>query len=225
MFAAYDLIRVVFVLVLCSAALMLTQRSLPSLFSIYAGQSALLAIIALLLFFSTGNPTLLLIVALTIVSKVIGIPLVMRRIQKDIQTSRDLEFSYLSPVSSILVSTTLIFIAYKSLSRFLVTLSPDGVFSLGAVIGVSLVLIGMLIIFSRKKMMSKIVGYLTMENGVLLFSLFIAELPFIIEVLIIIDLIILILLSAILAFGIDSTVGEFHRKLNPIGFWFKENQK
>ena len=222
--ALYDLNGVLFVLVLCSAALMLTQRNLPSLFSIYAGQSALLAMIAILLFLHTGNVTLLLIAALTIVSKVILIPYVMRRIQKDSETSRDLEFSYLSPVSSILVSASLILIANKTLSGFLTELSGDTVFSLGAVIGVSLALIGMLIIFSRKKMMSKIIGYLTMENGVLLFSLFIAELPFIIEVLIIIDLVILILLAAILAFGIDSTVTEFHRRLNPLGL-FKDERK
>jgi hydrogenase-4 component E len=224
MIAAY-LTPILFVLVLCSAALMLTQRSLTSLFSIYAWQSMLLAVIAVLLFTNTGNITLLAIAALTIASKVIVIPYFMRKIQKDSQTSRDLEFSYLSPVSSIFISTALIFVVYKSFSRFLVDLSTDKVFFLGAVIGVSLVLMGMLIIFSRKKMITKVVGYLTMENGVLLFSLFIAELPFIIEVLIILDLVILILLSAFLSFGIDSTIEEVHRRLDPFGLWSKKDEK
>lgn len=221
-FVPYDLIRVLFVLVLCTAALMITQRSLSSLFSIYAVQSLLLAFIALALLWKTGIETLAFIAGLTILSKVIVIPYVLKKIQKDIYTKRDLEFSYLSPVSSILISAALVFVVYKSFSAFLVALSPDKVFFLGAVIGVSLVLIGMLIIFSRKQMITKIVGYLTMENGVLLFSLFIAELPFIIEVLIILDLIILILISAILAFGLDSSMKEFHRKLNPFTFWFKK---
>ncbi len=225
MFTAYGIIQIIFVLVLSTAALMLTQRSLTSLFSIYSGQSLLLAIVAVALFFNTGNATLLYISGLTVISKVIVIPYFMRRIQLDSRTRRDLEFSFLSPVSSILVRAGLMFVVYKSFSRVLPELAPDNVFFLGAVIGVSLVLIGMLIIFSRKKMITKVVGYLTMENGVLLFSLFIAELPFIIEILIIIDLIILILLSAILAFGIDSTITEFHRRLNPMSLWFKRQEK
>ena len=92
----------------------------------------------------------------------------------------------------------------------------------GSVIGVSLTLMGMMVIFTRKRMITKILGYLTMENGVLLFSLFIAELPFIIELLIVIDLVMLIVLATVLAFGIDSSIDEFHNKLNSYILWFKE---
>jgi len=31
-----------------------------------------------------------------------------------------------------------------------------------------------------------------------------------------------ILLSAIMAFGIDSSVEEFHKKLNSFGIWFED---
>jgi hydrogenase-4 component E len=92
----------------------------------------------------------------------------------------------------------------------------------GAVIGVSLALMGMMVIFTRKQMITKILGYLTMENGVLLFSLFVAELPFIIELLIILDLVMLIVLATVLAFGIDTSIDEFHDKLNSFTLWFKE---
>ena len=81
---------------------------------------------------------------------------------------------------------------------------------------------GMLVIFSRKTAITKIVGYLVMENGVLLFSLFFAELPMIVEILIILDLIMLILIATILAFGIDSTLEQFHEKINPLPKWLKD---
>ncbi|MDO8568404.1 MAG: hydrogenase subunit [Dehalococcoidales bacterium] len=222
MINAPDLIRILFVMVLCTVALMITERSLGALFSTYAVQSALLAAIALLLFFETAEVPLLLMAILTAGSKVVAMPFMLRRVQKDIYTRRDLDFSYLSPISSIIISAGLIFVVYRSFSDFLVDLSPDHQLFLGAVIGISLVLMGMLIIFSRRQMVTKIVGYLTMENGVLLFSMFIAEMPFIIEVLIILDLIILTLLSTILVFGIDSSMKEFHRKLDPFSFWRKE---
>jgi hydrogenase-4 component E len=80
----------------------------------------------------------------------------------------------------------------------------------------------MLVIFSRKKVVTKTVGYLVMENGILIFSLFMAELPFIIELLIIVDLIIFILLATILSFGIESTEEDFHRKLNIFSTWFRK---
>ncbi len=100
-------------------------------------------------------------------------------------------------------------------------LTQDSLFSLGAVIGVSLAMLGMLVIFSRKKIVTKAVGYLMMENGVLLFGLFIAELPFIIELFIIVDLVIFILLATVLSMGIDSTEEDFNRKLNDLTKWFK----
>jgi len=73
---------------------------------------------------------------------------------------------------------------------------------------------GMIVILSRKQTITNIVGYLMMENGVLLFSLFLTELPLMVEFLIVLDLIILTLMATILAFGINSTIEEFHARLN-----------
>ncbi|MGI2336547.1 MAG: hydrogenase subunit [Dehalogenimonas sp.] len=217
-----DLIKILLVLVLGSAALIITQRSLLSLFSIYTGQSALLAVIALLLFKEEGLTSLLLIAALTIVSKVIIIPLFLKRLLAKMPIKRDLEFSYLTPIGSIILSAVLFFIVYQAFAGFSEALDVSRLFILGAVIGVSLTLMGMMVIMSRRKVITKIIGYLSMENGVLLFSLFIAEMPFIIEVLIVVDLLMIIILSAILAFGIDSSVEAFHKRLNQLGLDFEE---
>ena len=214
-----DATRILFVLVLGTAAVIITQRTLTSLFTMYAVQSLLVALIALILYHETGSYVVLLMALLTIASKVIVIPYVLRKVQKSMRIKRDLEFRYLSPTGSILLSTLLIFVVYQSFSGFRSELSQDNLFFLGAVIGVSLTLMGMLVIFSRKKMVTKILGYLTMENGVLLFSLFISELPFIIEALIVLDLIILIVLATVLAFGIDSTIEDFHKKLGSFSWW------
>ena len=43
-----------------------------------------------------------------------------------------------------------------------------------------------------------------------------------IELLIVIDLVMLIVLATVLAFGIDSSIDEFHTKLNSFTLWFKE---
>jgi hydrogenase-4 component E len=217
-----DITKILFVLVLATAALIVTVRTLTSLLNIYSIQSWFIAAVAFVLYLKNGSVVLLLLAILTVASKAFMVPYVMRRIQKSMHLKRDLEFRYLTPIGSILVGTAMIFLVYWSFSKFLPELSSDELFIFGAVIGVSLALMGMMVIFTRKRMITKILGYLTMENGVLLFSLFIAELPFIIELLIVIDLVMLIVLATVLAFGIDSSIDEFHTKLNSFTMWFKE---
>lgn len=224
---AHDLINILLVLVLGTVAVILVLRTLKSLFAAYAVQSALLASIAVVLYSETRHGTLIAIAVLTVVSKVVLIPYVLHKIQRSMNIRRDLEFRYLSPITSLLLTAILIFLVYEASPRALRDLSSDKQFYLSAVIGISMALTGMIVIFSRRKMITKIVGYLTMENGVLLFGMFVAELPFIIEVLIVIDLIMLIVLATTLAFGIDSSIDDFHKKLNLLGTdgWFKRQGK
>ena len=217
-----DITKIFFVLILGTAALIISVRTLKTLLNVYAFQSFCIAAIALVLYLKTGSVVLLLLTILTIASKVFLIPYVMRRIQKTMKLQRDVQFRYLSPIGSVLAGTAIIFVVYRTFSIFLTDISQEPMFFFGAIIGVSLALMGMMVIFTRKQMITKILGYLMMENGVLLFSLFIAELPFIIEVLIIIDLIMLIILATVLAFGIDYSIDEFHEKLNSFTLWFKD---
>ena len=217
-----DLVRILLVLVLGTAALTITQRAIKSLLAVYAWQSAVLAAIALVFFLEEGTPGLLFIALLTIASKVIFIPLFLRRLLKSLPIQRDIQFRYLTPVSSIMAGAAIIFIVYRFFTAPAVALHFTPLLQLGAVTGVSLTLMGMMVIFSRRMVVTKIIGYLVMENGALLFSLFVAEMPFIIEVLIVVDLIMVIVLAAVLAFGIDSSIEAFHKRLTQIGLDFED---
>jgi hydrogenase-4 component E len=214
-----DTIRILFVFVLITAAFILFSRNIASLLTVYTVQSLLLTLIAMFLYFIQGNQTLLAIAALTLVSKVILIPLFINLIEEKIKISRDMKFNYLEPTASLLVSVALILLVYIFLSGFFDEYVLGKLFFIGAVIGLSLTLMGMLVIFSRRKVITKVLGYLTMENGVLLFGIFVADLPFIIEILIIIDLMILVLLTTILAIGLDSTIEEYHQRLQKLNIW------
>lgn len=208
-------IKVLIDLILATAAIIIVKRDMLSLISTYSVQSFLLFVMALALYAENGSVMLLYLAALTLISKVIIIPKVMKKVQKKLNIKRDIEFHYLTPTGALFASMFIILVVYLSLSRILAELPLSNVFFLGATVGISLMFMGMIIIFSRKQTITNIVGYLTMENGVLLFSLFLAELPMIIEVLIIVDLVMLTLMATILAFGIDATIDEFHARLNP----------
>ncbi|MDQ1274830.1 MAG: hydrogenase-4 component [Euryarchaeota archaeon] len=213
------IIKILFVFVLISAGLIISTRNLSSVLTAYTFQSFLLAAVSSLLYMIDGKDQLLLLAVLTLASKVILIPYFISRIEQKIKIGRDLHFAYLEPTSSLLLSIGLIILSYTFLSRVFEGLPLSKLFFFGAVIGLSLTLMGMLVMFSRKRVITKALGYLSMENGVLMFGLFVTELPFIIEVLIIIDLIILVILTTILAVGMDSSIEEYRQKVRKLQVW------
>ena len=205
------IIRVLFVMVIITAAYIISTRNILSLVSVYAIQSLTLVLIALALYTLEGSSVLLAIAIITFISKVLVIPYFIATIQERVRIRRDIEFHFLNPTTSLLLSMALMLVIYIALSKIMEgTPARESLFFFGAVLGISLMLMGMMVTFSRKRAISKVLGYLSMENGVLLFGMFVTELPFIIEFLIIIDLIILVLLTTILTVGIDSTLEDYH---------------
>lgn len=216
-------IRILLVLVLVCAAFLLSSRNLPNLIRTYQLQSLLLVLIAISLAVVHDRLLLILLAGLTLLSKVIGIPAFIRMIQSRIQIHQDIRFAYLKPAGALMVSIVLVLLVYTCFSRILDTLySSSSLFFLGGVIGVSLVLMGLIAVFSRRMAITKIIGYLSMENGALLFGLFVTELPFIIEFVIMVDLIILVLLTSILAVGTDSSIEDYKDSLQEFHLWTEE---
>jgi hydrogenase-4 component E len=217
---AEGIIRILFVCVIITAAYIISTRNLLTLVSVYSLQSLILVLLALTLYLLEGSVILLAIAGITCISKVIIIPYFISTIQEKIRIRRDIEFHYLNPTTSLLLSMALMLIVYVAFSRVIPHLPGEsGLYFFGAVIGISLMLMGMMVTFSRKRAITKVLGYLTMENGVLIFGLFVTELPFIIEFFIVIDLIILVLLTTILTVGIDSTLEEYHSRLHRFRLW------
>ncbi len=212
-----SVIRILLVCVIISAAYMISTRNLLSLVSMYSLQSLTLAGMAVALYALEPSPVLIGIAVVTLVSKAVVIPYFIAAIQERIRIKRDIDFHYLSPTSSLVLSLALVLVVYQALSRVMQgTPVRENLLFFGAVIGLSLMLMGLMVMLSRKRAITKVLGFLSMENGVLLFGMFVTELPFIIEFLIIIDLIILVLLTTILTVGIDSTLEDYHKRLHRV---------
>lgn len=210
------IIRILLVCIIITAAYIISTRNLLSVVSVYALQSLTLVGIALALWSLEGSLVLLAIAGVTFLSKVLIIPYFIATIQEKIRIKRDIEFHYLNPTTSLLVSMALMLVIYMAFDTILrgTPARDNTLFFFGAVLGISLMLMGMMVTFSRKRAITKVLGFLSMENGVLLFGMFVTELPFIIEFLIIIDLIIVVILTAILSVGIDSTLEDYHKRLH-----------
>ncbi len=215
-----EMIRILLVLIMITAALIISTRSLSTLISVYSVQSFMIVVVALILWLIIKDNTLLLIAVITLIVKVFIIPGFIRRIQRTIHIRSDIEFCYLNPAGSIVISLIIMILLYLVFSRILHEFATENpLFFLGGITGVSIMLMGLLVTFSRKKAITKVIGYLSMENGVLLFGCFTTELPFIIEFMILIDLIILVLLTTIMTIGIDSSLEEYHKSLITHHLW------
>ena len=205
-------IRICLILVLVSGGFLLSSRSMSNLVRTYQFQSFLLVLIALGLCILEGHITLLLVAVLTLVSKVWGIPACIRLIQERIHIQQDLKFSYLRPPGALMLSILIILLVYVCFAQILESLyAASSLFFLGSVIGVSLVLMGLCGVYSED-------GYprssaICRWRMGFFFGLFVTELPFFIEFVIIIDLIILVLLTSIMTVGIDSSIEEYKTRL------------
>jgi len=76
------IIRVLFVVVIITAAYIITTRNILSLVSVYAIQSLTLVLIALSLYTLEGSSVLLAIAVITFISKVLIIPYFIATIQE-----------------------------------------------------------------------------------------------------------------------------------------------
>ena len=209
-----DAVRLSLIFVFITAIFIIRKRTLNNNVKLYALQSFLISLIGIILYIEQENIVLFFLALLTLISKVLFIPYYISRIARRLKLKRDIKYEYLSGTQSILLSLFVILIVYEIMTTALSSMNITGdIIFIGAVAGVSLAFIGLMIIFSRRLVITDIIGYLTMENGFVLLGLTIADLPYIIEVLIILDVFMITLLSAVLAFGIDSTIEEFHRNL------------
>ncbi|HII16713.1 TPA: hydrogenase subunit [Candidatus Woesearchaeota archaeon] len=217
-----ELIKVCMVLLVVLTALVISRRNLISLINTYALHSLVLSAIAFLFFLGEGANVFLYASILTIITKLWLIPALLKRTQKIMKIYTDLEYHYLHPTSSIFLSLFIVIIVFLAFSGIKDDLGLDPFNYFGVVMGFSLVLIGFMIIFSRIKIITKTIGYLVMENGVVLLSFFVGEMPFLIEVMVLMDLLALVAITSILGFGMNSSIEEFHKRLNPFRNWFKK---
>ncbi len=202
-------IRFILILVFITTIFIIRTRTLTSLIKIFSYQSFFVFLIALVFYLVNHNIDFLFIALLTLFSKTLFIPWYITNIANRLKIKRDIKFDYLNPTYSTFLSIVIFLITYEILINAFKDFNSDNFYPLGAIAGVSLAFMGLLVIFTRRLLISDIIGYLTMENGLVLITLTVIDLPFIIEVLIILDLIVFSLLTTVLSLGIESTSEEF----------------
>jgi len=179
---------------------MLSQRRIVSLVSLYAVQGAVLAVATLLLAWRTGEGNLYLSAFLTISLKVAFLPWLLHRLIRRLQVYWDTE-PLLNISGTMLIGIVIVVFAF-GLAQPITQLAST---SMRNAIGIALavVLLAFLMMITRRKAMSQVVGFLSMENG-LFFGAMSATygMPMIIELGVALDILVAVLVLGVFFFQI-----------------------
>ena len=190
------------ILILCaagmlvSAYLMVGQKALFTAIRLYGAQSILLGIVSATIAAAEGRPDLYVTAALTIVLKGILIPWFLMRVIDRIGIRREIE-PFLNVPVSLLVCVGLTVVGYRVSTGF-----PEGVRGVSHhLIGValSLLLIGLFLMVTRKKAITQILALMTIENAVFLVAVGITTgMPLVVELGISFDVILAVLILGVM---------------------------
>jgi hydrogenase-4 component E len=141
---------------------MLSQRRILSLVNLYAWQGAVLSMATAAVAYSSGQHHLYISAALSLGLKVIALPLILHRLIRRLDVRWDSE-PLLNIPTTMLVGILLVVFSF-ALSKPISELSTSIARStLG--IAMAVVMLSFLMMITRRKAVSQVVGFLAMENG------------------------------------------------------------
>jgi hydrogenase-4 component E len=147
---------------------------------------------------------LIFILTETIVFKTIVIPIFMRRVIKRNKITREAE-PFVSNFISVFVITSIILFSFI-LSN---TIKDENLQKIFFVVALSALFTGLYIIASRKKVITHVMGYLIIENGVFILSIAVgSEMPMLINTGILLDIFISVLILGIFVNKIGDVIKE-----------------
>jgi hydrogenase-4 component E len=189
---------------LVSAYLMVGQKALFTTIRLYGVQSLLLAIVATTMGISESRPELFVTAALTVVLKTILIPWFLMRTVDRIGIHREIE-PFLNVPVSLLICLGLTVVGYRVSTGFEEGAQRVTHHLIG--VALSLLLIGLFLMVTRKKAITQILALLTVENAVFLVAVGVTTgMPLIVEFGIAFDVMLAVLVLGIL---VQRIVGRF----------------
>lgn len=193
------------VLILLSSFILVSNKRISSYIRTFRLQSLLIAIGAGMMgmesFYVEGHFDILLVCLIMIVLKVIYIPNLLSKTYDNVEHKVEKDFFLNIPIM-IFVCCLLVVFSYFSVST--IDGINTGTVNMQIVNLVSVVLIGLFFMITRKKAIGQIVGFLVIENGLFVTAMFATQgMPFIVDLGIFIDLLTGVLIMGLMVFKIN----------------------
>jgi hydrogenase-4 component E len=192
--------------ILVTTFLIVSSRSLSFYVRLFSLQSFMLGAVALLVVIGYGETHIVVSAILTLLVKAIGIPIVLNRLINRIKVPKEVDFSVNTTIS-LLICGFLVILA-NSVAEPILSSRQEASAMVTKVlpVSISIMLIGLFIMTSRRKAITQIIGLLTMENGVFLSGLSITSgMPMIVELGIFFDILVAALILGVFVFRINRT--------------------
>ena len=174
----YDVAHMLGGAMLLVSFVLLYQRRIASLVNALAVQGVLLAMAAAWQGYVQGAPQLYITGGIALIAKGVLIPIYLRRMIMTLAPERRTE-----PASAI-GSSMLAAVLLVSLSILVVLPATTGARALARedlALALSIVLLGMLMLVTRRSALAQIAGLMTLENGLVLAAVGVAGMPLVIE--------------------------------------------
>jgi len=197
---AENLIDTCAVAMLLLSLLAMTAARMTHLINTFALQSLFLVVLAFIVAYSTGHAELYIMGITTFAVKAVLIPWFLIRTLKRVKTGREVDVSIGIP-GSLMLSAVLIIISYLITYPLMGSGSSVTITKNCIAISMSIILIGMLMMTTRRKAVTQATGLLTMENGLFLGVMSISYgMPLIVELGIFFDVLLVAVILGIFAF-------------------------
>jgi hydrogenase-4 component E len=195
-----QLLNVCAALLLLLAFAMLSQRRIVTLVDLLALQGAVLCLATLLLAWRTGALHLYISALLTLALKVAFLPWLLRRLIRRLEVYWDTE-PMINIGTTMLLGLLIVIFAFGLAQPISALASTSTKNSIG--VAVAVILLAFLTMITRKKAMSQIVGFLSMENG-LFFAAMSATygMPMVVELGVALDVLVAMLVLGVFFFQI-----------------------
>ena len=193
-------------MILLSAFILVANKRISSYINTLRLQAILIAIatgiIGIRSVMDSGRVDILIVCLIIVALKVVYIPQMLHKTYAGVEHKVEKDF-FLNIPLLVLVCCAIVVFTYFSLS----TISGLSTGSTGILLvnSISIVLIGLFFIISRKKAIGQIVGLLVIENGLFVTAMFASNgMPFIVDMGIFVDLITVVLILGIMVFKINT---------------------
>jgi hydrogenase-4 membrane subunit HyfE len=169
-----------------------------------AAQAVFLGIAGAVLAAATGNVDLWIIAGITIVAKAVLLPWLLIRVVRRVHISREIE-PVIPAYATLTLAAGIVVLAF----HLNTSLGPvrQAITGNALPVGVTLILIGVLVMASRRKALVQMVGLFASENGIFFTAMAVSQgMPLIIEIGIILDVVLGALVMGILVLRVRSSV-------------------
>ncbi len=198
-----QLINLLAALLLLVAFAMLTQRRILSLINLFALQGAVLALSTFVVAYSTGQHHLYYSAGLTLLLKVLLLPWLLHRLIQRLNVRWDVE-TLINIPTTMLVGIALVIFSFNLAAP--ISQLAEGLTR--GLIGIALasVLLSLLMMLTRRKAVSQVVAFLSLENGLFFAATSATQgMPLVVELGIALDVLVATFIFGIFFFQIRET--------------------